>query len=54
MVAENNALRRISEPIRHNLKGDQRKFHNKELHDFYFSPNIFRMIKSKRWHRRVK
>jgi hypothetical protein len=33
------------------VTGDWRKLHNEELHDFYFSPNIIRMIKSRsmRW-----
>jgi hypothetical protein len=28
--------------------GDWRKLHNEELHNLYFSPNIIRMIKSRR------
>jgi hypothetical protein len=28
--------------------GDRRKLHNKELHNLYSSPNIVRMIKSRR------
>jgi hypothetical protein len=30
--------------------GDWRKLHDEELHKFYFSPNVIRMIKS-RWMR---
>jgi hypothetical protein len=30
------------------LTGDWRKQHNEELHNLYFSPNIIRMIKSRR------
>jgi hypothetical protein len=30
------------------VTGDWRKLHNKELHNLYSSPNIFRMIKSRR------
>jgi hypothetical protein len=35
--------------------GDWRKMHNKELHNLYSSPNIIRMIKSRRirWARHV-
>jgi hypothetical protein len=29
------------------IRGDWRKFHNEELHDLYFSPNIIFMIKSR-------
>jgi hypothetical protein len=36
-------LRRIFGP-----KRDRRKLHNEELHKLYNSPNIIRMIKSKR------
>jgi hypothetical protein len=28
--------------------GDWRKLHNEELHNFYSSPNIIRMLKSRR------
>jgi hypothetical protein len=30
------------------VTGDWRELHNKELHNLYFSPNIIRMIKSRR------
>jgi hypothetical protein len=30
------------------VTGDWRKLHNEELHNLYSSPNIFRMIKSRR------
>jgi hypothetical protein len=35
--------------------GDWRKWHNEELHNLYSSPNIIRMIKSRRmrWARHV-
>jgi hypothetical protein len=30
------------------VTGDWRKLHNEELHNLYFSPNIIRMLKSRR------
>jgi hypothetical protein len=41
-------LRRIFVPKRDDVTGDWRKLHNEELHNLYSSPNIIRMIKSKR------
>ena len=45
---ENRALRRIFGPKRDEVTGKQRKLHNEELNDLYCSPNIFRVIKSRR------
>jgi hypothetical protein len=45
---ENQMLRRISGPKRDEVMGDWRKLHNEELHNLYSSPNIIRMIKSRR------
>jgi hypothetical protein len=44
-------LRRIFGPKREE-DGSQRKLHNDERHGLYFSPNIVRLIKSRRdmWH----
>jgi hypothetical protein len=39
---------RIFGPERHEVTGDWRKLHNKELHNLYSLPNIIRMIKSRR------
>jgi hypothetical protein len=41
-------LRRIFGPKRDEVTGDWRKLHNEELHNLYFTPNIIRMIKSRR------
>jgi hypothetical protein len=41
-------LRIIFGPKRYEMTGDRRKLHNAELHNLYSSPNIFRMIKSRR------
>jgi hypothetical protein len=47
-VFENRVLRRIFGPRRDEVTGDWRKLHSEELHNFYSSPNIIRMIKSRR------
>jgi hypothetical protein len=41
-------LRRIFGPKRYEVMGDWRKLHNEELRNLYSSPNIIRMIKSRR------
>jgi hypothetical protein len=48
-------LRRIFGPKRDEVTGDRRKLHNEELHKLYSSPNIIRMIKSRRmrWARHI-
>jgi hypothetical protein len=47
-VFENRVLRRIFGLKRYEVTGDWRKLHNEELHNLYSSPNIIRMIKSRR------
>jgi hypothetical protein len=47
-VFENRVLRRIFGPKRDDVTGEWRKLHNEELHDLYSSPNIVRVIKSRR------
>jgi len=47
-VFENMVFRRIFGPRRDEVTGEWRRFHNEELNDLYSSPNIVRMIKSRR------
>jgi hypothetical protein len=47
-VFENRVLRRIFGQKRDEVTGDWRKLHNEELYNLYSSPNINRMIKSRR------
>jgi hypothetical protein len=47
-VFENRVQRRIFGPKRDEVTGDWRKLHNEELHNLYSSPDIIRMIKSRR------
>jgi len=46
-VFENRVLR-IFGPKRDEVTGNWRKLHNEELSDMYSSPNIVRVIKSRR------
>ena len=48
MVLKTKMLRRIFEPGRDEATGEWGKLHNEELNDLYTSPNIVRMIKSRR------
>jgi len=47
-VFENRVLRRRFGPKRDEVTGEWRKLHNEDLNDLYSSPNIDRMIKSRR------
>jgi hypothetical protein len=47
-VFENRVLRRILVPTRVEIIGGWRKVYNEEFHNFYFSPNVIRMIKSRK------
>ena len=47
-VFENMVLRRIFGPRRDEVMGEWRRLHNEELSDLYSSPNIVRVIKSRR------
>ena len=44
----NGVLRRIFGPRRDEVTGECRRLHNEELNDKYSSPDIFRVIKSRR------
>ena len=46
-VFENRILRRIFGP-KGDASGEQRRFHNEQLHSLYRSPSIVRVIKSRR------
>ena len=45
---ENKVLRRIFGPRRDEVTGDWRRLHNEEINVLYSSPNIVRVIKSRR------
>jgi hypothetical protein len=45
---ENRVWRRIFGSKRDEVTGEWRKLHNEELHNLYSSPNIERVIKSRR------
>jgi hypothetical protein len=47
-VFENTVLRRIFGPRRDEVTWEWRRLHNEELNDLYCSPNIGRVIKSRR------
>jgi hypothetical protein len=52
-VFENRVLRGIFGPKRDGVTGEWRRLHNEELYDLYSSPNIIRVVKSRRrwaWH----
>ena len=46
-VFETRVLRRMFGPKRDEVTGEWRKLRNEELNDLYFSPSIFRVMKSR-------
>ena len=48
IVFENKVLKRIFGPKRDEMTGEWRRLHNKELYAFHSSPNIIRVINSRR------
>jgi hypothetical protein len=52
-VFENRVLRRIFGPKREEVTGEWRRLHNEELNNLFSSPNIIRVIKSRRMKRAV-
>jgi hypothetical protein len=50
-VFENRVLRRIFGPKRDEVTGEWKKLYNEDLRDLYPSPNIIRIIKSRRMRR---
>jgi hypothetical protein len=47
-VFESRVLRRIFGSKRDEVTGERRKLYNEKLNDLYSSPNIFRLIKSRK------
>jgi len=47
-VFENMVLRRIFRPRKEEVTGEWMRLHNEELNDLYCSPNIVRVIQSRR------
>jgi len=47
-VFENKVLRRIFQPKRDKVTREWRKLHNEAINDLNASPNIIRVIKSRR------
>jgi hypothetical protein len=47
-VFENRVLRKSLRPKWEEVAGDWRRLHNVELHNLYASPNIIRVIRSRR------
>jgi hypothetical protein len=47
-IFENRMLRRIFGPKTDEVTGEWRRLHNKELYALYSSPNIIRVMKSRR------
>ena len=52
---ENRVLKKIFGPKKDDVSGELRRLHNEELNDLYTSPNIIKVMKSRRmrWARHV-
>jgi hypothetical protein len=48
LVSENRVLRRIFIPKMEEVEGGWRRLRNEVLHNMYVSPNVIKMIKSRR------
>jgi len=48
MVFENRVLEKTFGPTRDEVKGEWKEVHNYELYHFYSSPNVIKVIKSRR------
>jgi hypothetical protein len=53
-VLENRVLRRLFSPKRDEVTGEWRKLHNETLNNLFASPNIVRVIDSKRMYEGVR
>ena len=47
-MLDKELLQKVFESEREEVTGYEKKFHNEELHDLYFSLNIIRVIRSRR------
>jgi hypothetical protein len=47
-VSENKVLKRLFGPKRNEMAGGWKRLDNEELRNLYASPNVIRMIKSRR------
>jgi hypothetical protein len=47
-IFENRVLGRVCGTKKDEITGGKRKLHNEELHNLYSSPNVIRIIKSRR------
>ena len=48
VLFENKVLRKIYGPKRDEMTGEWRRLHNEELHGLYDSPDVVRIMKSRR------
>jgi len=48
MVFNKRVTRNISGPRTNEVRGDQKKLHTKEIHDFKYTPNIVQLNESRK------